>query len=82
MKLEELDETSKQIWMETIIKRVINQLKNEIFSKSVKFIGFRQAILKDFEAFIIDNTNKEINGLIPDKDIMRQAVRAVTSQQL
>jgi uncharacterized protein (TIGR02646 family) len=57
------------------IRKVINKLIARIENEESEYIGFATAILENFEAFIIDNKAQGID--MPDKDIMRQAVRAI-----
>jgi hypothetical protein len=57
------------------IRKVINKLLARIENEESEYIGFSIAILENFEAFIIDNQAQGID--MPDKDIMRQAVRAI-----
>jgi uncharacterized protein (TIGR02646 family) len=57
------------------IHKVINKLMARIENEESEYIGFLMAILENFEAFIIDNQAQGID--MPDKDIMRQAARAI-----
>jgi hypothetical protein len=57
------------------IRKVINKLIARIENEESEYIGFSMAILENFEAFIIDNKAQGID--MPDKDIMRQAARAI-----
>jgi uncharacterized protein (TIGR02646 family) len=57
------------------IHKVINKLIARIGNEESEYIGFATAILENFEAFIIDNQAQNID--MPDKDIMRQAARAI-----
>ena len=57
------------------VHKVINKLIAQIGNEESEYIGFATAILENFEAFIIDNQAQGID--MPDKDIMRQAARAI-----
>jgi uncharacterized protein (TIGR02646 family) len=57
------------------IRKVINKLIARIENKESEYIGFSMTILENFEAFIIDNRADGID--MPDKEIMRQATRAI-----
>jgi uncharacterized protein (TIGR02646 family) len=57
------------------VHKVINKLIERIGNEESEYIGFATAILENFEAFIIDNQAQGID--MPDKEIMRQAARAI-----
>ncbi len=57
------------------ICKVIYKLMARIENEESEYIGFSMTILENFEAFIIDNQAQGID--MPDKDIMRQAARAI-----
>lgn len=56
----------------TEVRKAINRLKRRI-NKNEEYIGFAQAILANFDAFIIDNDDLGI--IMPDKDRLRVIAR-------
>ena len=57
------------------IRKVINKLIARIEDEASEYMAFSMAILDNFETFIIDNQANDID--MPDKEIMRQAARAI-----
>ncbi len=55
------------------VRKVITKLIRCVENKESEYIGFVTAILENFETFVIDNTTNGID--LPNKNIMRQAVR-------
>jgi uncharacterized protein (TIGR02646 family) len=56
----------------TEVRKAINRLKRRI-NKNEEYIGFAQAILAYFDAFIIDN--EDLGIIMPDKDRLRVIAR-------
>ena len=72
--IEKLSDSEKQKWMKTVITMTIGHIKAKITDRANQYIAFREALLENFEAFVIDNLNFVD---MPDKEIMRQAAREV-----
>jgi uncharacterized protein (TIGR02646 family) len=82
-----VQETRKEIWEEYLVKgqlteteliteirKAINRLKNRIDGDE-EYSGFAEIILENFDAFIIDNQDQNID--MPDKDVMRQIANII-----
>jgi hypothetical protein len=75
LRIEELTQQEKPKWMEIVIMNTIEDIKTTIVDKTTEYIGFREAVIKNFKKLIINNQSLGID--IPDKEIMKKAVRRV-----
>ena len=80
-----VQETRKEIWeeyavknkltedeLDTEIRKAINKLMKRIENDD-EYAGFAEIVLDNFEAFIIDNQDQDID--MPDKEMMRQITK-------